>query len=70
MSEYEIEPIPGLPGDLPPGERILWQGKPDWRMLARTAFHTRIVAGYFVLLSVWAVADAVVESGRRDRRRR
>ncbi len=60
MSEYEIEPIPGLPGDLPPGERILWQGKPEWRMLARTAFHTRIVAGYFVLLSVWAVADAMV----------
>lgn len=40
----------GLPGPLPPGERMLWQGSPDWRVLARTAFHTRGVAAYFGLL--------------------
>lgn len=51
MSEYEHEPIPGLPGLLPPGETILWQGKPDWRVLARTAFHTGAVGGYFALLT-------------------
>ncbi|MFZ5705837.1 MAG: photosynthetic complex putative assembly protein PuhB [Pseudomonadota bacterium] len=50
MTEHEIEPIPGLPGQLPPGERILWQGSPEWRVLARTAFGTRWVAGYFALL--------------------
>lgn len=50
MTEYEVEPIPGLPGNLPAGERILWQGSPDWRALARTAFHTRLIAGYFALL--------------------
>ena len=50
MTEYENEPIPGLPGRLPPGERILWQGSPEWRALARTAFHTRLVAGYFAAL--------------------
>ncbi len=54
MTEYEHEPIPGLPGRLPPGERILWQGSPDWRALARTAFHTRLVAGYFALLTLVA----------------
>ena len=58
MTEYENEPIAGLPGLLPPGEQILWQGSPDWRMLARTAFHTRLVAGYFALLCAWAVASA------------
>ncbi len=59
MNEYEIEPIRGLPGQLPPGERILWQGAPAWRILARTAFHTRLVTGYFALLSGWAMASAL-----------
>ena len=60
MTEYEVEPIPGLPGLLPPGEHILWQGSPDWRALARSAFHVRIVAGYFAVLAAWALASAVV----------
>ncbi len=59
MTEYEHEPIPGLPGLLPPGETILWQGSPDWRSLARTAFHTRLVAAYFALLAGWAIVNAV-----------
>jgi Bacterial PH domain len=61
VTEYEIEPIPGLPGVPPAGEHILWQGSPDWRVLARTAFHTRLVAGYFALLLLWAVVDAVLQ---------
>ena len=59
MTEYDNEPIPGLPGLLPPGERILWQGSPDWRSLARTAFHTRLVAAYFAGLSAIALGLAV-----------
>ncbi|TKD52203.1 PH domain-containing protein [Sphingomonas baiyangensis] len=51
MAEHEIEPIRGLPGQLPPGERILWQGSPEWRTLARTAFHTRGIAAYFAILT-------------------
>lgn len=54
ITEYENEPIPGLPGLLPRGERILWQGRPDWRVLARTAFHTGAVALYFAVLTLWA----------------
>jgi hypothetical protein len=50
MTEYEYEPVPGLPEDLPPGEEILWQGAPRWQSLARRAFHTRKVLGYFLLL--------------------
>lgn len=60
MTEYENEPIRGLPGHLPEGERILWQGAPDWRSLARTAYHTRLVAGYFALLTAWAIGSALM----------
>jgi Bacterial PH domain len=56
-AEYEIEPIRGLPGDLPEGEHILWQGTPSWRRLARDAFKTRWVAGYFAALLLWAAVD-------------
>jgi hypothetical protein len=56
-AEYEIEPIRGLPGDLPEGERILWQGAPSWRRLARDAFKTRWIAAYFAALLIWAAVD-------------
>jgi hypothetical protein len=59
MSEYEIEPVRGLPEPLPPGEAILWQGSPDWRRLARDAFHTRKVAIYFGLLAAWRIASGI-----------
>ena len=63
MTEYENEPTPGLPGLLPPGEEILWQGSPDWRALARTAFHTRFIAGYFAVLALVALALAAANGG-------
>jgi hypothetical protein len=56
-AEYDLEPIRGLPGDLPEGEHILWQGTPSWKRLARDAFKTRWVAGYFSALLLWAVID-------------
>jgi hypothetical protein len=59
MIEYEHEPIPGLPGVPPAGERILWQGSPEWRMLARTAFHTRLIGGYFAALALVALVLAI-----------
>jgi hypothetical protein len=43
-------PIRGIREDLPAGERVLWQGAPDWRDLAITAFHVRKVALYFAAL--------------------
>jgi hypothetical protein len=48
-SEIEIETIPGLPGDLPPGERVLWQGRPEWKALARNTFKVRMIAAYFAV---------------------
>ena len=55
MREHDIEPIRGLPGDLPPGEAILWQGAPDARVFARSALGARWVGGYFALLVGWAM---------------
>ncbi|MFS0737752.1 photosynthetic complex putative assembly protein PuhB [Sphingomonas sp. 1P06PA] len=63
MSEYEHEPVPGLPGVLPAGERMLWQGAPDRALLARTAFHTRKVAFYFAVLTGFAFVTAVPRLG-------
>jgi hypothetical protein len=55
VSEYDHEPIPGLPEDLPTGEHILWQGSPDWRGMAQGPFHIRGLAFYFGALLVWAL---------------
>jgi hypothetical protein len=54
MSEYEHEPIRGLPGELPAGEHIIWQSSPDWKHLARTALHIRLSALYFGGIAIWA----------------
>ena len=59
MSEHDFEPIRGLPGDLPKGERILWQGAPSWTRLSCQAFHIRAVALYFGLMLTWRTAAAI-----------
>lgn len=51
--DFEIEPVRGLPEAPPEGERILWQGRPSWRGLARRWLLTRWVAGWFALLLAW-----------------
>ena len=48
--------ITGLPGDLPPGEHILWQGAPAWRSLARRLCHIRTVALYFAVVIAATIA--------------
>jgi len=48
--EHDHEPQRGLPEVLPSQERLLWQGSPDWRSLARNAFHLRKLTLYFALL--------------------
>jgi hypothetical protein len=57
VREHDIEPIRGLPGDLPPGEQILWQGAPDARIFARSALGAQWIGGYFVLLVGWALVS-------------
>ncbi|MBU3738843.1 MAG: PH domain-containing protein [Rhodoferax sp.] len=48
--EHELEAAPGLPELLPPGERVLWQGAPDARLLALRAYHLHHLTGYFGLM--------------------
>lgn len=61
MMTFEHEPIEGLPERLPPGEYILWQGKPSWRNLARYTFRIWWISGYFaffmLLRGVFAWSD-------------
>lgn len=57
--DFEIEPVEGLPEEPPKGERILWQGRPDWWRLAVEALCLKWVAGYFVLLALWRFVSVV-----------
>lgn len=60
MREHEIEPVPGLPENLPAGEKLLWQGSPDWRDIAVRVMHVRGVSVYFTALFAylgWAAYD-------------
>jgi hypothetical protein len=50
VGEYEHEPVRGLPEYLPDDETLVWQGEPDWRVMARRVFHLRSVGIYFALL--------------------
>lgn len=51
--DFAFEPVPGLPERLPEGERILWQGRPDWIALARESLNVTWVAVYFLALAGW-----------------
>ncbi|MEL7228515.1 MAG: photosynthetic complex putative assembly protein PuhB [Pseudomonadota bacterium] len=59
--DFEIEPIPGLPANLPEGENILWQGSPERAELARGALHVRKIGLYFVLLALWRVVAGMAD---------
>lgn len=58
MSDFDFEPIPGLPGHLPEGELILWQGAPRWQRLSKDVYHADKVAVYFAaLLGLHAIVE-------------
>jgi hypothetical protein len=63
MSEYDNEPVRGLPGLLPAGERILWQGSPDWKAMAVSALHIRVTAVYFSAIIIWAAMKGDANTG-------
>ncbi|RYZ01413.1 MAG: PH domain-containing protein [Comamonadaceae bacterium] len=61
--DHDFEPAYGLPETLPRTERLLWQGAPDWRLLARDALHLRGLAIYFAVLLTWRGANALAGGG-------
>jgi hypothetical protein len=62
--EHEFEAEYGLPEPLPAGERLLWQGSPDWRALAVQCFHVRKLVVYFALILVLRAAFVLSDGGQ------
>ncbi len=59
--DITVEPVKGLPEALPPGERILWQGRPLVLPLAREAMYLNWVLGYFLILVLWRIGASSAE---------
>lgn len=59
--DHDFEPAHGLPERLPPSERLLWQGSPDWRRMARDTVHIPELAIYFAVLLLWRGANAALD---------
>ena len=63
--EHEFEAAHGLPEPLPPGERLLWQGRPEFVPMLERVFHVRKLAAYFGLIllaraiTVWAQGEGL-----------
>ena len=57
--DFEVEPIPGLPEELPAGEELLLQGAPEWWRAAWTIFPLRLIGAYFLALAVWRLAGVL-----------
>lgn len=53
FAQFKAASPKGLAESLPPGERIIWQGRPSVKGLALRAFHIREVALYFGLVLAW-----------------
>lgn len=62
-AEYDYEAVPGVPGVLPAGERLLWQGAPEWLSFFQRALPLRAVLGYFGLLAGWRFVSGWSETG-------
>lgn len=59
VREHEFEPVPGLPEQLPAGERLLWQGAPTFQGIAFRVLHVRAIAIYFGLVFAWVAGSAI-----------
>ena len=55
------ESLRGLPERLPEGERLLWQGAPDWRRLALDVFHIRGLALYFGAIIAYCLIAGIMD---------
>ncbi len=59
--DFDFEPVRGLPAKLPPGETLLWQGAPDWKVLARRVFKVQLLSIYFGVLIAWLIVTAIYD---------
>jgi hypothetical protein len=61
--DFDYEPVPGLPEQLPQGEHVLWSDIPDWKAVALDVFHIRAIAFYAALIMVWRGITTVYDGG-------
>jgi hypothetical protein len=61
--DFEMEAVRGVPAPLPEGERLIWQGGPEWKAFAIRVFHVRKVAIYFGLLMLWRFGSIMADGG-------
>ena len=63
MSAEHALPPRGLPGQLPEGERMLWQGAPNAWAMARNVFHVRGLSLYLGAVLVWSLMSVRGDAG-------
>ena len=61
VNAQDMSFVSGVPEPLPQGERLLWQGKPNWRSIARHTLHIDKIALYFAGLAVWQMTTPLWE---------
>ena len=61
--EHELEPQYGLPERLPAGEKLLWQGSPNFNAVALRIFHVRKAAIYFAALMALRAGLVLADGG-------
>ncbi|TPW30418.1 photosynthetic complex putative assembly protein PuhB [Pararhizobium mangrovi] len=49
--------------DLPPGERIVWQGRPKRTAVLRNILHVRLVLAWFAIFCIWRFAAGLNDTG-------
>lgn len=62
-NDFAMDPVPGLPEELPRNELMLWQGRPTTWGLARDALALYWIMGYFALLAFWRVGVSAADIG-------
>jgi Bacterial PH domain len=58
--------VHGVAEALPPGERLMWEGAPAPRALARHLLFVRPLAAYFALMVAWWVVANIGKAGTMD----
>ena len=61
MKTVNLEKL--LPSDIPPGERVLWFGKPEPRSLWRRAYRADWVIIWFAAVIAWSFYSAQTDGG-------
>jgi hypothetical protein len=61
MKTVNLEKL--LPSEIPPGERVLWFGRPEAMSLWRRAYRADWVMIWFAILSAWAFLSALADDG-------